>query len=394
MPSVRIPSVVIALAVGAIAFATVSSGADQPPAASGPSDATTPVVASAQATANPAFKPVPDADMQRIYDEIKTPYKFGIVIKPGEGEVADCPSVFRYHDKWYMLYVSIKDKVGYETFLAESDDLLHWNKLGKIMPFAGSGWDQWQADGGIALADPNFGGTNELQTYDGKYWMSYIGGAKQGYETDPLAIGLAWTKAPDKPEPWTRFTENPVLSTEQPDVRAFEKKTLYKSNILWDKAASLGSPFVMFYNGKQEGQATERIGMAVSKDMVHWTRYGDGPVIDNGKKGISGDPEVVRLGDLWVMIYYGFLWGPVKGAFDTFACSTDLVHWTKWSGQPLISPSEPWDKTFAHKPYVVKYNGVVYHFYCAVGTQGRAIAVATSKDFRPAPTPEKTDTAP
>ncbi len=28
-----------------------------------------------------------------------------------------------------------------------------------------------------------------------------------------------------------------------------------------------------------------------------------------------------------------------------------------------------WDKQYAHKPWVVKHDGVVYHFYCAVGAQ-------------------------
>jgi predicted GH43/DUF377 family glycosyl hydrolase len=73
-------------------------------------------------------------------------------------------------------------------------------------------------------------------------------------------------------------------------------------------------------------------------------------------------------------------WKP--GAFDTFACSRDLVHWTKWEGPHLIQSSEPWDKTFAHKPWLIKQDGVVYHFYCAVGNEGRAIALATSKDLR------------
>jgi len=30
----------------------------------------------------------------------------------------------------------------------------------------------------------------------------------------------------------------------------------------------------------------------------------------------------------------------------------------------------------------VKWKGTVYHFYCAVGDQGRVIAVATSRDLR------------
>src|SRR6185436_19049454 len=203
----------------------------------------------------------------------------------------------------------------------------------------------------------------------------YIGGAKQGYETDPLSMGIAWTTTSNQPVPWTRYPDNPVLSPEQSDARPFEKATLYKSNILWDKAESLGHPFVMFYNAKQQGPAIERIGMAVSKDMVHWSRYGKEPVIDN-RKGISGDPQIVRIADLWVMFYFGAGWK--RGAFDTFACSHDLVNWTKWEGADLISPSEPWDKTFAHKPWVLKHDGVVYHFYCAVGNEGRAIALATS----------------
>ena len=120
--------------------------------------------------------------------------------------------------------------------------------------------------------------------------------------------------------------------------------------------------------------------MAVSDDMIHWQRFGKEPVVANGEekqRGISGDPQIVRMGDLWVMFYFGAFWQP--GAFDTFACSTDLVHWTKWTGPHLIEPSEPWDKTFAHKPWVIKHDGVVYHFYCAVGDQGRVIALATSQ---------------
>ena len=163
-------------------------------------------------------------------------------------------------------------------------------------------------------------------------------------------------------------------SRDQPDVRAFESLTQYKSNIIHDQNQTLGYPFVMFYNGKPRG-GPERIGMAVSYDMKHWRRFGAEPVIDNGS-GISGDPQIVRLGDVWVMFYFGAFWKPK--AFDTFACSYDLVHWTKWTGPHLVEPSEPWDETYAHKPWVVKHDGVVYHFYCAVGNRGRVIALATS----------------
>ena len=325
-----------------------------------------------------------DADaMQQVYDEVKTPFKYGVVLQGGDAnEFVDCPSVFHSGQHWYMMYVAITNKVGYQTYLARSDDLLHWEKLGRILSFTGTGWDAWQADGGIALADYDWNGTHELEQFDGKYWLSYIGGARQGYETDPLAIGIAWSRNPAAIEEWKRIQENPVLSRDQSDVREFERKTLYKSTIIRDKSKSLGFPFVMFYNAKVKN-GYERIGLAVSEDMVHWQRYGDNPVVANGEvktNGISGDPQIVQIHGLWVMFYFGAGWQPK--AFDTFACSHDLVHWTKWTGSPLVEPGEPFDQTYAHKPWILKYNGVVYHFYCAVGQAGRVIALATSKDLK------------
>ena len=77
-------------------------------------------------------------------------------------------------------------KTGYQTWLARSEDLLHWEKLGKILPFTQpSGWDAWQAEAAMALADSRWGGSEELEKFEGKYWLSYIGGAKAGLRTRP-----------------------------------------------------------------------------------------------------------------------------------------------------------------------------------------------------------------
>jgi predicted GH43/DUF377 family glycosyl hydrolase len=333
----------------------------------------------------PTDKPrlVKNEVMRQIFDEVKTPFKYGIVIPAAEGELVDCPNVFRSQGRWYMMFVANKDKVGYETHLAVSDDLLKWERLGKILTFAKQGWDAWQADGGIALYDTAWDGTHELAKHDGQYWLSYLAGAQQGYETDPLAIGLAHTVDPTAVREWTRLPENPVLAPGQADTRDFEHTTLYKSAVIRDEARTLGAPFVMFYNGKSPPYGQEAIGIAVSDDLHHWRRYGHGPVVSNvgsAPWAISGDPQLARIGDVWVMFYFGAFWKP--GAFDTFACSYDLVHWTKWDGPHLVAPSESWDKTFAHKPWVLKHDGVVYHFYCAVGDQGRVIALATSKDLK------------
>ena len=155
--------------------------------------------------------------MRRVYEETKTPFKRGIVLRPPVDGVVDCPSVFRFENRWYMMYVQAQNKVGYETLLAASDDLLKWEPLGRILPFRDEGWDKWQADGGIALFDHHWGGNNSLQQFNGKYWLSYLGGELQGYEPDPLSIGIAHTTTPHKAVPWTRLAENPVLGPSQPE---------------------------------------------------------------------------------------------------------------------------------------------------------------------------------
>jgi hypothetical protein len=148
--------------------------------------------------------------MRRIYEQVKTPHKYGVVLKTEQGRKVDCPSVFCFGDKWYMMYI-IFDGNGYETAIADSNNLLRWSPLGRILGFRKGTWDAVQAAGYIALQDHTWDGSYELEKFEGKYWLSYIGGALKGYETDPLAIGVAWTTDPSKPVQWNRL-DHPVLS--------------------------------------------------------------------------------------------------------------------------------------------------------------------------------------
>ena len=333
----------------------------------------------------PVPETVSDERMQAVYDEVMTPYKVGMVMEPEEGECLDNPTVFRYGDFWYMLYVRF-DGMGYETHLAKSDDLVHWDKLGLVFGRGAEGeWDSSQADGWPILLDERWDGPNTLRKFQDRYWMMYIGGAYDGYETDPLSTGVAWTEDPSAVKPWTRYGDNPVLQSSDEDAREFEKATIYKHYVIADRSRRLGGRFVTYYNAANMDAHAESIGMAVSDDLVHWKRYGEKPVIDNvtpGRHSISGDPMIRKIGDVWVMFFFGIGWRDgMDGAFDTFACSYDLVHWTQWQGEPLVQPSEPWDCIHAHKPWVIKHGGTVYHFYCAVGERGRGLALATSKSL-------------
>ena len=67
-------------------------------------------------------------------------------------------------------------------------------------------------------------------------------------------------------------------------------------------------------------------------------------------------------------------------AFNTFACSRDLINWTHWNGEPLIKSEYEWENVHAHKPWFVRNNGKNYHFYCAVNDKNEQfIALATSE---------------
>jgi predicted GH43/DUF377 family glycosyl hydrolase len=337
---------------------------------------------------------VPPAVMQKIYNEVKTPYKYGLVITPeNDSKKIDCPSVFRKGKDWYMTYIQF-DGRGYETWLAKSKNLLEWKTVGRIMSFGDTtnkdimDWDANQRAGYTALEDHQWGGSYQLLKFNNKFWMSYIGGREKGYETGKLSVGIAHTeKDPSTPHEWTRIGD-PVLSATDIDVRWWENKKLYKSSVIWDKNKTLGHPFVMYYNANGDTSNNtpkwrwfERIGMAVSDDMINWQRYQIDPVVHH-KIGITGDGVIQKISDVWVMFYFGAFWeNRTKEAFNSFACSYDLVNWTDWNGDDLIKSTENYDAKYAHKSYVVKWKGVVYHFYCAVDNKDhRGIAVATSVD--------------
>lgn len=330
-----------------------------------------------------AQKKVSSDEMQKIYDEIRTPYKYGLVMTGADkGKKTDCPTIFRRDGKWYMYYF-VFDGRGYETWMAVSDDLLSWNTLGRVLSFSkSSDWDRDQKGGYLALTDTEWGGSYALNSYDGKYWISYFGSNTTGYEQGDLSIGIAYTNGdPTVAHEWNRLRKS-VISPKDSDAGWWDNDKIYKNSVIEDPGKNTGHRFVMYYNAK--GNA-ERIGIAVSDDMTHWKRYGKDPILAHGgKNAITGDAYLQRIGNLWVMFYFGAFYNtnPKIKAWNSFACSYDLVNWTDWEGEPLVVPSESYDARYAHKSCVIKWKGTVYHFYCSVDkNNNRGIALATSRDL-------------
>ena len=108
--------------------------------------------------------------MQAIYERVKTPFKYGVVLRQ-DGKKVDCPSVFRHDNRWHMLYI-VFDGSGYETHIAVSDDLLHWEQQGQVLSTTPGTWDAVQKAGFVALQD---------YTWCGDYHV----------ENSPIVIGSA-----------------------------------------------------------------------------------------------------------------------------------------------------------------------------------------------------------
>ncbi|HET7897337.1 MAG TPA: glycosylase, partial [Flavisolibacter sp.] len=246
--------------------------------------------------AQSSVKVVPEAKMRDVYNEVKTPFKYGMVIVPqNDTQKIDCPTVFRKGKMWYMLYIVFNGN-GYETWLSKSKDLLNWQSIGRLLSEGkdSAQWDAYQKAGYLSLVSPEWSGSYALQSYNKKYWMSYFGGNAKGYEAGLLSLGMAYTKKnPTKAHEWEKL-EKPVLTSLDSNVRWWENKKLFKSTIVWDKAKLTGYPFVMYYNANgdtaKDNKKTrwfERIGMAVSGDMIHWTRFNTEPVVHH-PVGITG----------------------------------------------------------------------------------------------------------
>ena len=179
------------------------------------------------------------------------------------------------------------DGRGYETWLATSDDLLHWQTQGRLLSYPAdtARWDANQRGGFPALIDWTWGGSYGISKFKGNYWMTYIGGHGTGYEAvrEPLNIGMAWTNGDITQAHEWQTTDQPLLSIKDKDVQWWEQLTQYKSTIYEvkkekGKGKSTLPPeirkyrFLMFYNAGGINPANnlkaERIGIAVSNGNV------------------------------------------------------------------------------------------------------------------------------
>lgn len=290
----------------------------------------------------------------------------------------DVPEVFQLpgDDTWYMSFVGFNGQ-GYQSFVAESDDLLRWTNMRLAMGFGRPGeFDHGGCVIGAYLYQSyDVKAPRVLKKRDGRYWTLYGCYPRQGgYELRPGSEGVAVS---DDGLIWRRAKDEPILSVYQPDCQSWEKDCIYRPWLMEHDGR-----FFNFYNAAS-GQ-TEQTGLAFSNDLLTWTRHPANPVLPVREGGYDekfvSDPKVFRDGDHWTMIYFGVGRG---GAHIMIAFSRDLLHWVA-DPEPLYKAGghpAGLDKQYAHKISLVYHRGhdTFYMHYCATGEAGRGIGLITSK---------------
>ena len=291
----------------------------------------------------------------------------------------DVPCVYQLPgraDQWFMSFIAFDGK-GYNSFVAESTDLIRWTNPRLAMGFGPAG--EFDAGGCVIGAflyeSYDIKAPRLLKARDGRFWTLYGCYPRQGgYELRPGYEGVANSK---DGLTWTRAKNAPTLAIQDADCAAWEKDCIYQPWLVEHQGR-----FFNFYNAANGG--TEQTGLAFSTDLLNWMRYPANPVIRNRPgaydANFASDPKVFRDGDHWTMFYFGV----GKGAAHIMtAFSRDLVHWTAHP-EPLYkaggNPSGL-DSQHAHKISLVYQpkSEMFFLYYCACGNKGRGIGLITSK---------------
>ena len=104
----------------------------------------------------------------------------------------------------------------------------------------------------------------------------------------------------------------------------------------------------MYYTG-MTNTSPASIGVAFSKDMVHWQKYQGNPVLTPGPGAYDNVSvklaSVIYQPPLYKMWYVGRYQGNYSYSIG-YTTSTDGIHWTKYAGNPVITRGTTQDAYF------------------------------------------------
>ena len=217
-----------------------------------------------------------------------------------------------------------------------------------------------------------YSGETDIQINDGIVTRVNLTLTPTGKGTGSIYIFVDWGAAQSS---WIDYQNNPIFNSSELNYFSYsvdQAKILYDNGIykMW---------FMNLYNsGKGD------VSYAESNDGISWHLVGSAPVLLPGQSGTwddytVGTGDVLKEGNIYKM-YYAGMRNPNNGARQIgLATSSDGIHWQKYS-QPVVT-STP-DQYFLGIHSVIKVNGVYYMYYSASPKNSYVfnINLATSQD--------------
>jgi predicted GH43/DUF377 family glycosyl hydrolase len=232
------------------------------------------------------------------------PYDLGktgprVVLKMGSGD----------YRMWYEAVAGDGvTTVGYAT----SKDGLEWTKRGVIL----SPSEPWEME----EISPN-----SVLIEDGIYKLWYHAG---GYIRESRRLGHAKVGLATSTDGinWTKHAGNPVLDVGSAGF--FDDEQVAEPRVF-----RLGATYRMYYTGRQESTERTSLGMAVSDDGIHWTKYNKAPLLDSDRWGGFWGGAFMRQNGKW------HLWhGALSSGKSTlrYMWSEDGITWNDGPGNPVL----------------------------------------------------------
>lgn len=268
--------------------------------------------------------------------------------------------------------------------------------------FEGAGPGHW---------DENIRERGWILKEDGVFHMWYTGYASGGtrekhlgYATSP--DGIHWARYPGNPihsDDWVEdlmvvkrdgayymFAEGEndrahlLVSTDRIHWRSRGTLDVRKADGTPLSEGPFGTPSVIFENDKWYlfyEREDDAIWLATSSDLEVWTNVQDDPVILRGpephERTMIALNQVLKVGGRYYAYYHGICPenGPDRWNLNV-AVSSDLVHWRKYAGNPIIEPN--------HSSGFLVDDGSALRLYC-MHPSVRLFFSTTAPKERPTP---------
>ena len=247
-----------------------------------------------------------------------------VILRGTQSDVLN-PAIVRWQGGLLNLYSNFDGKT-WHTSSATSQDGIHWRLLGQSLSPDPATWEGGYiaANGAALVAD------NEIF-----YWYQAGGRAPQ--------IGLARSKD------GRTWAKHPHAVLPMGPYGSWDERGVGDPYVIRS-----GENFYLYYLG-QDRARRQRLGVAISQDGVIWWKLRTNPILELGETGGFdenglGEPAVWQSHGSYWMLYTGRDRKEYRRI--GLASSRDGVHWTRVLKQPLIAGSNAWNSKVVCDPEI------------------------------------------